>query len=46
MSRDLGYYWMRLGVYIVIAVGLGTIYYDVGFSYSSIQVNGMYLISS
>lgn len=39
MSRDLGYYWLRLAVYIVIAVGLGTIYYDVGFSYTSIQVN-------
>ncbi|XP_049351196.1 ABC transporter G family member 1 [Solanum verrucosum] len=44
MSRDLGYYWMRLGVYIVIAVGLGTIYYDVGFSYTSIQSRGSMLM--
>ncbi|XP_055816130.1 ABC transporter G family member 1-like [Solanum dulcamara] len=44
MSRDLGYYWMRLAVYIVIAVGLGTIYYDVGFSYSSIQARGSMLM--
>ncbi|KAH0731992.1 hypothetical protein KY289_003180 [Solanum tuberosum] len=44
MSRDLGYYWLRLGVYIVIAVGLGTIYYDVGFSYSSIQARGSMLM--
>lgn len=44
MSRDLGYYWLRLAVYIVIAVGLGTIYYDVGFSYSSIQARGSMLM--
>uniref|UniRef100_A0A3Q7ER82 ABC transporter domain-containing protein n=1 Tax=Solanum lycopersicum TaxID=4081 RepID=A0A3Q7ER82_SOLLC len=44
MSRDLGYYWLRLAVYIVIAVGLGTIYYDVGFSYTSIQSRGSMLM--
>ncbi|CAN4111936.1 unnamed protein product [Withania somnifera] len=44
MSRDLGYYWLRLAVYIVIAVGLGTIYYDVGFSISSIQARGSMLM--
>ncbi|KAJ8529899.1 hypothetical protein K7X08_036734 [Anisodus acutangulus] len=44
MSRDLGYYWLRLAVYIVIAVGLGTIYYDVGFSNDSIQARGSMLM--
>ncbi|PHT98615.1 ABC transporter G family member 11 [Capsicum chinense] len=44
MSRDLGYYWLRLAVYIVIAVGLGTIYYDVGFSFASIQARGSMLM--
>lgn len=38
MSYDLGYYWLRLAVYVVIAIGLGTIYYDVGFSTASVQV--------
>ncbi|KAM3377525.1 ABC transporter G family member 1 [Capsicum galapagoense] len=44
MSRDIGYYWLRLAVYIVIAVGLGTIYYDVGFSIASIQARGSMLM--
>ncbi|XP_059313769.1 ABC transporter G family member 1 [Lycium ferocissimum] len=44
MSRDLGYYWLRLAVYIVLAVGLGTIYYDVGFSIASIQARGSMLM--
>ncbi|XP_060167890.1 ABC transporter G family member 1-like [Lycium barbarum] len=44
MSRDLGYYWMRLAVYIVIAVGLGTIYFDVGLSKASIQARGSMLM--
>lgn len=44
MSRDLGYYWLRLAVYVVIAVGLGTIYYDVGFSFASIQARGSMLM--
>lgn len=42
MYRDIGYYWMRLAVYIAIAFGLGTIYFDIGHSssnYSSIQVS-------
>ena len=37
MSRDLNYYWLRIIVYIVMAICLGTIYYDVGTSYSAIQ---------
>ncbi|MCD7449639.1 hypothetical protein HAX54_000869 [Datura stramonium] len=44
MSRDLGYYWLRVAVYVVIAVGLGTIYYDVGFSFASIQARGSMLM--
>ncbi|RCV18409.1 hypothetical protein SETIT_3G299000v2 [Setaria italica] len=37
MHRDIGYYWMRLAVYMGIGVCLGTIFYQVGYSYSSIQ---------
>uniref|UniRef100_F6HTK2 ABC transporter domain-containing protein n=1 Tax=Vitis vinifera TaxID=29760 RepID=F6HTK2_VITVI len=44
MSRDLGYYWMRLGVYIMVSFALGTIFYDLGFSNSSIQDRGSMLM--
>ncbi|GJN35750.1 hypothetical protein PR202_gb24553 [Eleusine coracana subsp. coracana] len=37
MSRDFGYYWLRIIIYIIMAVCLGTIYYDVGTSYTAIQ---------
>ncbi|KAB8117318.1 hypothetical protein EE612_059161 [Oryza sativa] len=37
MHRDIGYYWMRLGIYLGIGICLGTIFYQVGYSYSSIQ---------
>ncbi|KAL6854391.1 hypothetical protein ACP4OV_019294 [Aristida adscensionis] len=37
MHRDIGYYWMRLAVYLGIGLCLGTIFYQVGYSYSSIQ---------
>nr|ACN27668.1 unknown [Zea mays] len=37
MSRDLNYYWLRIIIYIVMAICLGTIYYDVGTSYTAIQ---------
>uniref|UniRef100_A0A0D3G4N3 ABC transporter domain-containing protein n=1 Tax=Oryza barthii TaxID=65489 RepID=A0A0D3G4N3_9ORYZ len=37
MSRDFGYYWLRIVIYVLMAVCLGTIYYDVGTSYAAIQ---------
>jgi hypothetical protein len=37
MSRDFGYYRLRIIIYMVMAVCLGTIYYDVGTSYTAIQ---------
>ncbi|PQP97300.1 ABC transporter G family member 11-like isoform X2 [Prunus yedoensis var. nudiflora] len=40
MYRDRGYYWLRLAVYITIALGLGTVYQDLGHSYESIQARG------
>ncbi|KAL3723377.1 hypothetical protein ACJRO7_035547 [Eucalyptus globulus] len=40
MYRDLGYYWMRLLMYIVIALSLGTVFYRIGSDYHSIQARG------
>lgn len=36
MSRDMGYYWLRLVIYITLSVCLGSIYFDLNHSYSSI----------
>ncbi|RVW69980.1 ABC transporter G family member 11 [Vitis vinifera] len=40
MSRDFGYYWLRLVIYIVVTICIGTIYLDVGTSYNSILARG------
>lgn len=39
MYRDLGYYWLRFAIYIMLCICVGTIFYDVGNSYGSIQVS-------
>ncbi|KAJ9561263.1 hypothetical protein OSB04_006423 [Centaurea solstitialis] len=44
MHRDLGYYWMRLGIYLALCLGLGTIFYNLGSSYSSIQARSSMLM--
>ncbi|KAH9620638.1 hypothetical protein KSS87_008674 [Heliosperma pusillum] len=44
MYRDLGYYWLRLGVYIALCLCVGTIFYDIGHSYGSIQARGAMLM--
>ncbi|KAK1385602.1 ATP-binding cassette transporter [Heracleum sosnowskyi] len=36
MSRDFGYYWLRLVIYVVVTVCIGSIYLNVGTSYNSI----------
>lgn len=38
MYRDLGYYWLRLAIYVILTIALGTIFYNVGYSNSSIKV--------
>ncbi|KAK9924211.1 hypothetical protein M0R45_032593 [Rubus argutus] len=43
MYRDRGYYWLRLVIYIALAAGLGTLYYDLGYTYASIQARGSLL---
>ncbi|KAH6781469.1 white-brown complex-like protein [Perilla frutescens var. frutescens] len=40
MSRDFGYYWLRLVIFIVVTISIGTIYLDVGTSFKSIQARG------
>ncbi|CAA0843208.1 ABC transporter G family member 11, partial [Striga hermonthica] len=40
MSRDFGYYWLRLIIYVVVTICIGTIYLNVGTSYNSILARG------
>ncbi|GLT71454.1 hypothetical protein SLA2020_434700 [Shorea laevis] len=44
MYRDLGYYWLRLAIYVTLALGLATMFYDVGSTYGSIQARGSLLM--
>ncbi|KAK2656487.1 hypothetical protein Ddye_009539 [Dipteronia dyeriana] len=44
MYRDLGYYWLRLAVYIALCLCVGTIFFDIGFSFGSIQARGSMLM--
>ena len=32
MTRDAGYYWIRILVYIVVSICVGSVFYDVGAS--------------
>ncbi|KAJ1378616.1 P-loop containing nucleoside triphosphate hydrolase [Sesbania bispinosa] len=43
MFRDSGYYWLRLAIYVALAISLGTIFYDLGTSKGSIQDRGSLL---
>lgn len=40
MSRDAGYYWLRLVIYIFVSLCVGTVYYNVGNSYNAILARG------
>nr|GEW95421.1 ABC transporter G family member 15-like [Tanacetum cinerariifolium] len=40
MSRDMGYYWLRIVTYIVVSICVGTIFYDVGNGYTAILARG------
>ncbi|KAE9450005.1 hypothetical protein C3L33_18090, partial [Rhododendron williamsianum] len=44
MYRDLGYYWLRLAIYIALCLCVGTIFFDIGLSYGSIQARGSMLM--
>eukprot|EP01018_Ginkgo_biloba_P029024 Gb_18403 [translate_table: standard] len=40
MSRDMGYYWLRVIIYTLVALCVGTIYFDVGTGYTAILARG------
>lgn len=40
MCRDMGYYWVRIIVYILLSLCVGTIFYDLGTNYTSIFARG------
>eukprot|EP01018_Ginkgo_biloba_P012579 Gb_34149 [translate_table: standard] len=40
MSRDVGYYWLRVVIYTFVTLCIGTIYYDVGTAYTAILARG------
>jgi ABC-type multidrug transport system permease subunit len=44
MYRDIGYYWLRLAIYIALCLCDGTIFYNIGHSYGSIQARGSMLM--
>uniref|UniRef100_A0A453L0Y3 ABC-2 type transporter transmembrane domain-containing protein n=1 Tax=Aegilops tauschii subsp. strangulata TaxID=200361 RepID=A0A453L0Y3_AEGTS len=44
MYRDLGYYWLRFAIYIALCLCCGTIFYDIGHNYGSIQARGSMLM--
>ncbi|KAG9451473.1 hypothetical protein H6P81_011438 [Aristolochia fimbriata] len=44
MYRDLGYYWLRLAIYIALCLCVGTIFHDIGHDYGSIQARGSMLM--
>lgn len=40
MHRDVGYYWSRIVIYTMVAICVGTLFYDVGTSYTAILARG------
>lgn len=40
MNRDVGYYWSRIVIYILVALCVGTLFFNVGTAYSSILARG------
>ncbi|KAI3449992.1 hypothetical protein Pfo_006657 [Paulownia fortunei] len=40
MSRDFGYYWLRILVFIVVSICVGSVFHDVGSNYHAILARG------
>lgn len=40
MSRDLGYYWLRIAIYIALSICVGTVFYNLGTNYPAIFARG------
>ncbi|XP_027349230.1 ABC transporter G family member 15-like [Abrus precatorius] len=41
MTRDIGYYWLRIIFYILVAISVGTLYFHIGTDNNSIWARGM-----
>jgi len=44
MSRDWKYFWIRLALYMLIALSIGTIFTNIGHSLSSVMVSVITLL--
>ncbi|KAF9666069.1 hypothetical protein SADUNF_Sadunf16G0190400 [Salix dunnii] len=44
MYRDLGYYWLRVAIYVSLSLGLATLFYNLGSDNDSIQDRGSLLM--
>ncbi|KAF7014105.1 LOW QUALITY PROTEIN: hypothetical protein CFC21_028130 [Triticum aestivum] len=44
MHRDIGYYWLRFGIYMALFLTIGKIFFNVGHNYSSIQARASMLM--
>lgn len=40
MTRDLGYYWLRIIFYVLVAISIGTLFFHIGTDNSSILARG------
>lgn len=40
MSRDIGYYWLRIGIYVAVSICVGTIFFNVGTDSAAIFARG------
>ncbi|XP_042008315.1 ABC transporter G family member 12-like isoform X2 [Salvia splendens] len=40
MSRDFGYYWLRILIYIMVSLCVGSVFHDVGSGYHAIMARG------
>ncbi|MBA0866520.1 hypothetical protein Goshw_021816 [Gossypium schwendimanii] len=54
MCRDVGYYWARIVIYILVSICVGTVFYDVGYGNTAIlarvfnkeRLNGYYGVAA
>ncbi|KAM0823819.1 hypothetical protein ACQ4PT_070605 [Festuca glaucescens] len=44
MYRDIGYYWLRFAINIGLFITIGTIFFNVGYTYESIQARASMLM--
>ncbi|KAJ6302964.1 hypothetical protein OIU77_016952 [Salix suchowensis] len=46
MTRDAGYYWARIVIYIIVSICVGTIFHDIGYGYTAILARGIMMMTS